>query len=98
MYSFTFLDMSESDFIRLRIQIDCDDFEFVKDLQKKFWYLLDTSQLKTIGLFKNDLIRKILGFKNSYSHKFSTVKLSLDKFELPVSEPTKLLRQFDIVT
>jgi len=92
------IDMTDSGFIPLRIQIDCVDAEFVKGLHTRFWYSLETSKLRTIEMLKSDLIRKVLFVKNSCNFRFSSVSLSLENFELPTLESTKILRQLDTVT
>lgn len=92
--------------IRLKIEIDSSDLELFKNLETKFWYFLDRSRLKTIGALKRDLMVRLFYIKafhdnryntkkTNYSQKFSSVHLSLDRFELPLNESTSLLRDLD---
>ncbi len=98
--------------LRLKIHIETNDFEFVKNLNINFWYFLDLEQLKTIEAFEQDLIYKIFKYhqisinaknvnnkKNDrfLNFKFTSVKLTLDNFELPHFESTSLLRESDNV-
>lgn len=100
--------MSQENNIRLKIQIETTDLEFIKNIEVKFWYFLDTACIQTIEGFKRDLMKKIYFIKNSQNHKkvplgcmlnnkFSSIKLSMDAFELPNNETTKLFRQMDII-
>ena len=97
--------MSCPNFIRLKIQIDSTDVEFTKDLDICFLYYLDISQIGTIEAFKRDLVKKIFFIKNARNrqqkpcenYKFSGIMLSVEDFELPRTEPTRLLRDSDVV-
>lgn len=87
--------------IRLRIEIDSNDFEFTSDVETKFWFLLDCHELHTIESLKRNLLNKILFYQKQrpyhYQATFSSIHLSLDNFELPAAETTSLLRENDRV-
>ncbi len=84
MYSFKIKIM------RLKIEIEID-FEIESLL--KFWYYLDINNLKTIHSFRQDIIKKSFENRND----FIFIKLSVDEYDLPLFETTRLLRECDIV-
>ena len=82
--------------LRLKIQIDSVNVEFTKDLDTNFWYYLDLLKLNTIHQLKCDLIARIIYFKKlQHMIKFTSIRLSLDGYELPPFETTRTLRDSD---
>lgn len=87
--------------IRLRIEIDSVDPLFSIGTTR-FWYMLDKSHLGTIQAFRRHLMSRIcsimaLNTANMKLPAYSSVKLSMDGFELPCQESSNLLRNRDKV-
>jgi hypothetical protein len=85
--------------VRLRIEIDSVDVEFTRNIEARFWYLLDKGQLKSIEAFRRHLVSRICYIRATSGNKNiklpGLVRLSLDGFELPCQETTCLLRDQD---
>ncbi len=77
-------------FIRLKIEVISD----LPISPLKFLYSFDTIEIKTIDSLRKDIINKQL---KDQKKNFKIVRLILDKSVLPLSEPTNLLRDFDVV-
>jgi hypothetical protein len=77
-------------FIRLKIEVISD----LPISPLKFLYSFDTIEIKTIDALRKDIINKQL---KDQKKNFKIVRLILDKSVLPLSEPTNLLRDFDVV-
>ena len=93
--------------IRLKIQVDSDSLEFVKDIDVKFWLFLDLHQFKKIEALKREIMTRIFIAKtasnrnkkqSSFGHlKFTSIKLTLDNYEMPADESSSLLRDLDTI-
>lgn len=84
--------------IRLKIELSSQilDTKLLDSNFSKFMYYLDKNKHERIDQLQYDLFEKIFiqKFKN-LNH--STLKLSIDDFEVPVFETTSIFRDDDIV-
>lgn len=83
--------MSQS-FIRLKIEVESN---FNLKTPCKLWYFLNMKQIKTIAEFRQDFIRK--NFTQDLENRIVLINLSVNNFDLPLFESTRLLRDSDLV-
>lgn len=80
--------------LRLKIELksDLDSLDSIR-----FWYYIDLSIIKTIDELRKDILEKYFSHDKRQLKDVALAKLSVDNFDLPLFESTRLLRESDLV-